>query len=394
MTASQTLELRYGTNPHQQPASIRPANGDRLPFSVLNGAPSLINVWDALFAWNLVRELSETLGLPAAASFKHLSPTGAGLGVPLADALRHSYFVGEQELSPVASAYARARGADRLCSFGDCAAFSEVVDETAAELLAQEVSDVVIAPGFEPAVLEALRQKKRGNYLVLQADPGVGLPATERRDLFGVTVEQPANTARLTREDLERGIVTENRELPEGAARDLLLATIALKYTQSNSIAIAFGGQLVGVGCGQQSRIHCVQLAATKAQLWHLRQHPAVRSLPFREGIGRPERDNAIDLYLRNEMTPRERDAWLGSFEREPRPLSQDERYDWLARQRGMSLSSDAFIPFRDTIDRAAAAGVDYVAQTGGSIRDPEVTAAANEYGLLMTCTGVRLFTH
>jgi phosphoribosylaminoimidazolecarboxamide formyltransferase/IMP cyclohydrolase len=389
-----TLELRYGTNPHQQPATVRPASGGRLPFAVLNGVPSLINVWDSLLAWNLVRELDDALGLPAAASFKHLSPTGAGLGIPLREELRQSYFVGERELSPVAVAYARARGADRLCSFGDCAAFSRPLDESAAALLAQEVSDVVIAPGYAPEALELLRQKKHGRYLVLEADPEVGLPELERRELLGVLAEQPANRVRLTREDLERGIVTDSRELPDEAARDLLLATIALKYTQSNSITIAVDGQLVGVGCGQQSRIHCVQLAATKAQLWHLRQHPAVRSLPFREDIGRPERDNAIDLFLRDEMTPRERDAWLGSFETEPRPLGRDERCDWLARLRGMSLSSDAFIPFRDTIDRAAAVGVGYVAQTGGSIRDSEVTAAANEYGLLMTCTGVRLFTH
>jgi len=393
MATQARLELRYGINPHQAPAQILAA-GERLPFRVLNGAPSAINILDALLAWNLVRELREGLGLAAAASYKHLSPAGAGLAVPLPDDLEKSYFVGDTELSPVAIAYARARGADRLCSFGDCVAMSDIVDEAAANLLAQEVSDAVIAPGFEPAALEILKQKKRGNYLVLEADPDVELPKTERRDLLGATLEQPRNDARLTVEDLRAGIVTENRELPDEAARDLLLATIALKYTQSNSITIAAGGQLVGVGCGQQSRIHCVQLAANKAQLWHLRRSPLVQALPFREGITRPERDNAIDLYLRDEMTPKEREAWLASFPEEPRPLSAEERAGWLGQLQGMSLSSDAFIPFRDSIDRAAAVGVGYVAETGGSIRDSEVIAAADEYGLLMTCTGVRLFTH
>lgn len=387
------LELRYGTNPHQAPAAVL-AVGEKLPFRVLNGAPSAINILDALLAWNLVRELREGLGLPAAASYKHLSPAGAGLGVALPDDLKESYVVGKIELSPVAAAYARARGADRLCSFGDCVAMSDVVDEAAAALLAQEVSDAVIAPGFEPEALELLKTKKKGKYLILEADPAVALPEVEHRDLLGITLEQPRNDARLTVEDLRKGIVTENRELPEEAARDLLLATIALKYTQSNSITIASGGQLVGVGCGQQSRIHCVQLAANKAQLWHLRRSPLVQALPFREGISRPERDNAIDLYLRDEMTPKEREAWLASFSREPRPFTSEQRADWLARLRGMSLSSDAFIPFRDTIDRSAAVGVGYVAETGGSIRDPEVIEAANEYGLLMTLTGVRLFTH
>jgi phosphoribosylaminoimidazolecarboxamide formyltransferase/IMP cyclohydrolase len=393
MGPQERIELRYGINPHQAPAAVLAA-GERLPFRVLNGAPSAINVLDAMFGWNLVRELREALGLPAAASYKHLSPAGAALGVPLPSDLRESYFVGEIELSEVAAAYARARGADRLCSFGDCVAISDVVDEPTAALLAREVSDTVIAPGYEPAALEALNQKKRGKYPILEADPDVELPEIEHRDLLGITLEQPRNDARLTVDDLKRGIVTENRDLPDDAARDLLLATIALKYTQSNSITIAVGGQLVGVGCGQQSRIHCVQLAAGKAQLWHLRRNPKVRSLPFREGIARPERDNAIDLYLRDEMTPKEREAWLQSFSEEPKPLTAAERAEWLGRLRGMSLSSDAFIPFRDTVDRSAAVGVGYIAQTGGSIRDSEVIEAANEYGLLMTCTGVRLFTH
>ena len=393
MATQARLELRYGTNPHQAPAAVL-AVGETLPFRVLNGAPSAINILDAMFAWNLVRELREGLGLPAAASYKHLSPAGAGLGVALPDDLKESYFVGDLELSLVASAYARARGADRLCSFGDCVAISDVVDEATAALLVREVSDAVIAPGYEPEALELLKAKKRGNYLVLEADAELGLPKIERRDLLGITLEQPLNDAHLTIEDLRAGIVTENRELPEEAARDLLLATIALKYTQSNSITIALGGQLVGVGCGQQSRIHCVQLAANKAQLWHLRRSPLVQALPFRDGIGRPERDNAIDLYLRGEMTAKEREAWLASFAQEPLPLTPEQRSDWMAKLQGMSLSSDAFIPFRDTIDRAAAVGVGYVAQTGGSIRDGEVTEAANEYGLLMTCTGVRLFTH
>ncbi len=393
MASRERVELRYGVNPHQKPAHFE-AVGERLPFRVLNGAPSAINILDALLAWNLVRELRESLGLPAAASYKHLSPAGAGLGVPLPADLRESYFVGDAELTPVASAYARARGADRLCSFGDCVAISDVVDEAAARLLVQEVSDAVIAPGYEPAALELLKQKKRGNYLVLEADADVELPETERRDLFGATLVQPRNDARLTVEDLRAGIVTENRDLPEEVARDLLLANIALKYTQSNSITIALGGQLVGVGCGQQSRIHCVQLAANKAKLWHLRRAPRVQGLPFREGISRPERDNAIDLFLRDEMTPKEREAWLPAFSEEPSALTADERIEWLGGLRGMSLASDAFIPFRDTVDRSADAGVAYIAETGGSIRDEEVIAAANEYGLLLTCTGVRLFTH
>ena len=394
MASTSSLQLRYGTNPHQAPATVRATNGGPLPFRVLNGSPSAINVWDAVLSWQLARELRAEFGVAAAASFKHLSPTGAALGLPLPPDLRESYFVGEASLSPSAVAYARARGADRLCAFGDCAAFSDVVDESAAALLHREVSDVVAAPGYEPAALSLLKEKRGGRYLVLEMDEAVPLPGLERRDLFGVTIEQPSNAARVSVEALERGAVTRRTILPAPAGRDLLLATIALRYTQSNSVTVAFDGQLVGVGCGQQSRVHCVELATAKLRLWHLRRHPSVRRLPFRAGISRPERDNAIDLFLRDEMTANERQDWQHRFEHVPERLSKEERAKWLARVGDVCLSSDGLIPFRDSIDRAAAAGVSYVAQPGGSTRDEQVIAAADEHGIFMTHTGIRLFTH
>lgn len=385
------LGLRYGANPHQRPARAF-TSGD-LPFTVRNGAPGYINLLDALNAWQLVRELRHATSLAAAASFKHVSPAGAAVAVPLGDALARSLSIERTGLTPLATAYARARGADRVSSFGDVAAFSDAVDEATARMVRREVSDGCIAPGYGPKALEILSRKKGGAYLVLEVDPTYAPGPTETRDLFGVTLEQRRNDRAIDAGVLS-DVVTKAKDLTEEAKRDLVVGLITLKYTQSNSVAFALDGQAIGVGAGQQSRIHCTRLAAEKAELWWLRQHPRVLELPFREGLGRPERDNAIDGYLRSDLTDPEIASWRQAFASEPRRLSADERRQWLTRIPPVSYVSDAFLPFRDNVDRASAAGARYVAQPGGSARDAEVIAACDEHGMVMAFTGVRLFHH
>ncbi len=386
------LTLRYGCNPHQTPARVFMKSG-ALPFTVLNGAPGYINLLDALNSWQLVKELRQVLQLPAAASFKHVSPAGAAVGLPLNETLKMAYGVEDLELSPLACAYARARGADRLSSFGDWAALSDIVDLPTARLLNREVSDGVIAPGFEPEALELLRKKQKGRYIILQIDPAYEPEEIERREVFGVTFEQKRNTA-LTSVEWLRNRPTAKKELSEAAQRDLLISLIALKYTQSNSICFAVDGQCIGIGAGQQSRIQCTRLAASKAALWYLRQHPRTFELPWKPGIKRPDRVNAIDLYLRDDASPVELQQWEELFTETPQRLSAEEKQEWLRGLQGVSLGSDAFIPFRDSIDCGAQYGVAYVAQPGGSLRDEDVIAACDDYGMVMAFTGVRLFHH
>lgn len=388
----QEITLRYGCNPHQAPARVFAREGE-LPLRVLSGAPGYINLLDALNAWQLVRELRSVLDLPAAASFKHVSPAGAAVGVPMSGATARASFVEDLPLSPLATAYARARGADRLCSFGDWAALSDVVDVPTANILKREVSDGVIAPGYAPEALEILKAKRKGAYCVIEIDPGYEAPESEMREVFGVRFEQRRNRAVPGHEHLNN-VVTTNRTLPESAKRDLLLALIALKYTQSNSVCFAHDGQTIGISAGQQSRIHCTRLAGSKADRWFLRHHPAVLELPFRSDLGRPERNNAIDLYLEDDLSPAEEKAWLDCFTCAPKRLSVAEKRDWLSQQKGVSLASDAFFPFRDNIDRASLSGVSYVSQPGGSLRDDIVIGAANEYGMTMAMSGLRLFHH
>jgi phosphoribosylaminoimidazolecarboxamide formyltransferase/IMP cyclohydrolase len=366
------------------------AGGNRV---IDNAVPDYINLLDAFNSWQLVRELKQALGLPAAASFKHVSPAGAAVAVPLSDTLKQAYFVGNIELSPLATAYMRARGADRISSFGDWAALSDVVDVPTAQLLKREVSDGVIAPGYEPEALEILRSKKGGGYRIVQIDPDYEPDGIETRQVFGVVMAQQRNTAVPTANDLTN-IVTAKSSLPEAAQRDLIVALIALKYTQSNSVCYTLDGQVIGMGAGQQSRIHCTRLAGTKADTWRLRQHPRVLALPFVAKIGRPNRDNAIDQFLLDELTPAEEAIWLENFTASPSRLSRAEKRDWLDQLSGVSLGSDAFFPFRDSIDRAQQSGVSYVAQPGGSIRDDLVIAACDEYGMAMALTETRLFHH
>jgi phosphoribosylaminoimidazolecarboxamide formyltransferase/IMP cyclohydrolase len=386
------LTLRYGMNPHQQPARVFMRQG-ALPFEVLGGAPGYINLLDALNAWQLVRELKQATGYPAAASFKHVSPAGAALGYPLNDILRQSYGVEDLELSALAMAYARARGADRLCSFGDFAALSDVVDIATARLLSREVSDGIIAPGYEPAALELLRKKKQGKYVMLQIDPAYVPPEREQRDVFGVTFEQKRNTL-VPDASLFQQIPTARKTLTADVQRDLLVALITLKYTQSNSICFVYDGQTIGIGAGQQSRIHCTRLAASKAAIWYLRQHPAVLNLAFRRGVKRPDKTNAIDQYLRDDLTPAEEREWQSLFDALPPRLSAQEKEEWLSNLQGVTLGSDGFIPFRDTIDCASRSGVSYVIQPGGSVRDEDVVLACDEYGMVMVLCGVRFFHH
>lgn len=386
------LPLRYGCNPHQAPARVLVRSG-ALPFRVLNGAPGYINLLDALNAWQLVRELRRALGLPAAASFKHVSPAGAAVAVPMGEAVRRAAFADDVQLSPLATAYARARGADRLSSFGDFAALSDPVDGPTAALLKREVSDGVIAPGYEPAALELLRSKRGGGYCVIEIDPSWEAPESETREVFGITFEQRRNAVVPGPEHLAK-VVTRNRVIPDAARRDLILALVTLKYTQSNSVCYAVDGQAIGIGAGQQSRVHCTRLAGNKADRWFLRQHPAVLDLPFRRELGRPERNNAVDLFLEEGLSPAEERAWLECFEKPPVRLTAGERREWLSAQQGVSYASDAFLPFRDNIDRAAQSGVRYVSQPGGSVRDDLVIAAADEYGMAMAFSGLRLFHH
>ncbi len=390
---SASLPLRYGTNPQQAPARVFMRDGSNLPITILGGSPGYINLLDGLNAWLLVRELRQATGLPAAASFKHVSPAGTAIAIPLDETLRKICVVDDLELSPLASAYARARGADRLCSFGDFIALSETVDVSTARLIAREVSDGVIAPGYEPAALEILKAKKAGKYAVVQIDPAYEPVPTETREVAGVTFEQRRHDRLVTPADFAN-LVTANQNLPANALRDLMVAWITLKYTQSNSVCFVKDGQTIGVGAGQQSRVHCVRLAGQKADLWYLRQHPAVLDLPFKPGTRRPERDNAIDQFLREEVTPAEKAAWAEVFTEIPRQLSAEEKRAWLAGLTDVSLGSDAFFPFSDSLHRAAATGVKYVFEPGGSTRDAEVIATANAYGMVMAFTGVRLFHH
>jgi phosphoribosylaminoimidazolecarboxamide formyltransferase/IMP cyclohydrolase len=388
------LTLRYGTNPNQAPARVFMHDGCDLPISVLSGSPGYINLLDALNAWQLVRELKQTIGLPAATSFKHVSPSGAAVGVPLTDVLKKIYFVDDMdELSPLASAYARARGVDRMSSFGDFIALSDTVDVPTARLIAREVSDGVIAPGYEPEALEILKQKKQGKYAAIQIDPAYEPQETEMRQVFGLSLEQHRNDRPVTRADFAN-IVTKCRNLPESAIRDMFIAWITLKFTQSNSVCYVVDGQTIGVGAGQQSRVHCARLAGAKADLWRLRQHPSVLTLPFQEGIKRPDRDNAIDQFLQPDITDAEKKNWANVFSEIPDQLTADERHAWIDSLTDVVLGSDAFFPFRDSIDRAAKSGVKYVVQPGGSNRDQDVIAACDEYGMTMVFSGVRLFHH
>jgi phosphoribosylaminoimidazolecarboxamide formyltransferase/IMP cyclohydrolase len=386
------IKLRYGVNPHQSPA--RAFVPDRkLPFKVLSGAPGYINLLDALNSWQLVKELKALTGLASAASFKHVSPTGAGTGRPLSSDLAESYFVTNTELSPLAIAYVRARGADRLSSFGDWIALSDKVDESTAKVISREVSDGCIAPGFEPAALKLLQAKKNGTYPVLEIDSGYEPPETESRQVFGVTLEQARNNTLITPALLDR-VVTVKKQVTDDARLDMLVATLALKYTQSNSVCVAFDGQVIGMGAGQQSRIHCTRIACAKADKWLLRLNPKVRALDLKKSVTRTDRANAIDLFLEEDATEAELASWRLHFNTVPVPLTLEEKHEWLARFDGVALSSDAFIPFRDNIDRAARSGVRYVVQTGGSSRDEGVIAAADEYGMVMVFTGLRLFHH
>jgi len=387
------LALRYGCNPHQAPARVFRKDGP-LPFQVLNGSPGYINLLDALNAWQLVRELKQALGLPAAASFKHVSPAGAAVGVPLTQQLRAALFIKpDAELSPLACAYARARGADRLASFGDWIAVSDPLDRATAELIRVEMSDGIIAPGFEEGTVEILSRKKGGDYKVLQIDPTYEPDVTESRQLFGLNLEQHRNNF-IPGDDYLQNVVTTNKDLTEAARRDLLVATIAVKYTQSNSVVATLEGQIVGAGAGQQSRIHCVRLACGKADRWYLRQHPEVLGLRFRKGVTRADRDNAIDLFFEDELSIAEENAWQSTFRQVPERLSKSDRQQWLDVMKGVAISSDAFFPFRDNIDRASRSGVGYVVQPGGSIKDDVVITAADEYGMFMALSGVRLFHH
>jgi phosphoribosylaminoimidazolecarboxamide formyltransferase / IMP cyclohydrolase len=365
----------------------------QLPFRVLNGAPGYINLLDALNSWQLVKELHQALQLPAAASFKHVSPAGAAVGLPLNATLQTSYGVDDLELSPLACAYARARGADRLSSFGDWAALSDIVDVPTARLISREVSDGVIAPGYEPAALDILRKKQKGRYIIIEIDPTYTPEETETREVFGISFQQQRNTALASRDWLQE-IPTAHKDLPEPAQRDLLIALIALKYTQSNSIGFAVDGQCIGIGAGQQSRIQCTRLAASKAAIWYLRQHPSIFELRWKPEVKRQDRVNAIDLYLRDDATPIELKQWEQLFEQVPQRLTSEEKQTWLTGLQNVALGSDAFIPFRDTIDCGALYGVKYVAQPGGSLRDPEVVEACDSYGMAMAFTRVRLFHH
>ncbi|MBR6954934.1 MAG: phosphoribosylaminoimidazolecarboxamide formyltransferase [Clostridia bacterium] len=389
------IELKYGCNPNQKPARIF-VEGAELPVTVLNGRPGYINFLDALNGWQLVCELKAATGLPAAASFKHVSPAGAAVGLPLDDTLRKIYFIpdGVGELSPLACAYARARGADRMSSFGDWISLSDVCDKATALLIKPEVSDGIIAPGYTEEALEILKSKRKGNYNIVQMDPSYVPAPVERKQVFGITFEQGRNDCRISADDLKE-IVTANKELPESAVRDLLIALITLKYTQSNSVCYVKGGQAIGIGAGQQSRIHCTRLAGQKADNWLLRQHPRVLALPFLPTIGRPDRDNTVDVFISDE--PDEvlaEGKWQHFFTERPEPLTREEKRAWLDRQGGVALGSDAFFPFGDNIERAHRSGVQYVAQPGGSIRDDQVIETCDAYGMVMCFTHQRLFHH
>ena len=389
------LELKYGCNPNQKPSRIYMKDGSDLPIQVLNGKPGYINFLDAFNSWQLVRELKEATGLPAAASFKHVSPAGAAVGHPLTDTDRAMYFVEEEgELSPIACAYIRARGADRLCSYGDWAALSDVCDADVARYLAKEVSDGIIAPGYTDEALEILKTKRKGSFNVVQIDPAYVPAETELKDVFGITFEQGHNNFEIN-EALLENVVTENKEIPASAKIDMIVALITLKYTQSNSVCYVKDGQAIGVGAGQQSRIHCTRLAGNKADNWWLRQHPKVLGLPFVSNIRRPDRDNAIDVYLSEESGDLlDNGAWKNTFVLEPQPLSAERKKEWISKMAGVTVGSDAFFPFGDNVERAHKSGVEFIVQPGGSIRDDHVIATCDKHGIAMAFTGMRLFHH
>ena len=389
------LMLKYGCNPNQKPSKIFMQDGKDLPVEVLNGKPGYINFLDAFNSWQLVRELKAATGLPAAASFKHVSPAGAAVATELSDTLKKIYFVDDLDLSPIASAYAMARGADRMSSYGDWVALSDTCDVQTAKLLAREVSDGIIAPDYTDEALEVLKTKRKGNYNVIKIDENYVPAPLEHKDVFGITFEQGRNELKIDEAMLMQNIVTENKELTEEAKRDLLIALITLKYTQSNSVCYAKGGQAIGVGAGQQSRIHCTRLAGNKADIWYLRQHPKVMNLPFVDNIRRPDRDNTIDVYISDDYEDVLGDGiWQQFFKTKPEPLTREEKKEWLATQSGVSLGSDAFFPFGDNIERAKRSGVEFVAQPGGSIRDDNVIDTCNKYNMTMSFTGIRLFHH
>lgn len=391
------FELKYGCNPNQKPAKIYMKDASDLPIEILSGRPGFINFLDAFNSWQLVKELKEALGLPAATSFKHVSPTSAAVGVPLSDTLKKACFVDDVENlddSPLACAYARARGTDRMCSFGDWVALSDICDVTTAQLIKREISDGVIAPGYESEALEILKTKRKGNYNIVKIDPNYVPEEIETKQVFGITFEQGRNNFEINK-DLLKNIVTENKNFPESAVRDLIISLITLKYTQSNSVCYAVDGQAIGVGAGQQSRIHCTRLAGTKADTWFLRQHEKVLNLPFKEDISRPDRDNVIDGYInKNEEDVCADGNWQKYFTKQPEPLTFAEMEAYLATKENVALGSDAFFPFSDNIERAYKSGVKYIAEPGGSIRDDAVIECSNKYGMVLAFTGMRLFHH
>ena len=387
------MELKYGCNPNQKPAKIYMEKGE-LPIEILNGKPGYINLLDAFNSWQLVKELKEATGLPAAASFKHVSPAGAAVAVPLDETLKKVYFVEGVELTDMATAYIRARGADRMSSYGDFVALSDGCDEQTAAYLAREVSDGIIAPSYSEKALEILKGKRKGSYLVIKIDPDYVPEVQEKKQVFGVTFEQGRNNAVIS-DELLQNIVTANKDIPESAKRDLLISLITLKYTQSNSVCYVKDGQAIGIGAGQQSRIHCTRLAGNKADVWFLRQNPKVLALPFKDGLKRADRDNAIDVYISDDYDDVLRDGeWQRVFTECPEPLTREEKKEWLKNMSGVSLGSDAFFPFGDNIERAHKSGVEYVAEAGGSIRDDNVIETCDRYGMAMAFTGLRLFHH
>ena len=391
------FELKYGCNPNQKPAKIHMADGTELPIEILSGRPGYINFLDAFNSWQLVKELKEALGMPAATSFKHVSPTSAAVGIKMSDTLKRACFVDDIEGlddSPLATAYARARGTDRMSSFGDWIALSDVCDVTTAKLIKREVSDGVIAPGYEPEALEILKSKRNGNYNIVKIDPDYVPAPQETKQVYGITFEQGRNNFEINNE-LLANIVTANKEMPDSAKRDLIISLITLKYTQSNSVCYAVDGQAIGVGAGQQSRIHCTRLAGNKADIWHLRQHEKVLNLPFLDSVGRPDRDNTIDVYISDEYEDVLADGvWQTLFSKKPEPFTKEEQKAYLATIKDVALGSDAFFPFGDNIERASKSGVTYIAEPGGSIRDDNVIAACDKHGMVMCFTGMRLFHH
>jgi len=388
------LELKYGCNPNQKPSKIFMADGTELPIEVLNGRPGYINFMDAFNSYQLVAELKAATGVCAAASFKHVSPAGAAIGTPLSDTLKKIYFVDDMELSPLACAYAKARGADRMSSYGDFIALSDVCDVQTAKIIAREVSDGIIAPGYDDEALEVLKSKRKGTYNIIKIDPDYKPAAIEHKQVYGITFEQGRNDLKIDAE-MFKNIVTENKELPENAIQDMILSLITLKYTQSNSVCYVKDGQAIGVGAGQQSRVHCTRLAGNKADNWYLRQHEKVLNLPFREDIRRPDRDNTIDVYISDDYEDVLADGiWENFFTVKPEPLTREEKRAWLDTLEGVTLGSDAFFPFGDNIERAKRSGVKYIAQPGGSIRDDNVIEVSNKYDMVMAFTGIRLFHH